>query len=136
TDGWIPGTSPDMTTHSPREWLQLGLDVGGQCGAGNIQDHGVEAVVAVYGGQVDDALLAELLQRTLVGGVADALVGVQLAAEVEHDLLVRRHACGPPAVGDSLRNLRLETCLLGQRAMRLPFVVLPPLARCDEDGQL
>src|ERR1700675_1089193 len=92
---------------SSRERLQLGLDVRRQRGAGNIQDHGVEAVVAVDGRQVDDALLAELIQRTLIGGIADAPSSVQLAAEVEHDLLVRRHAGGPPAIANRLRAFGL-----------------------------
>jgi hypothetical protein len=35
-----------------------------------------------------------------------------------------------------LRDLGLQARLLGQGTMRLPFVVLAPLARGDEDGEL
>src|SRR5208283_3692180 len=57
-----------------------------------IHDHSQKCVITVDAQHVHDTLLAETRQCTIVGGVRNALVRMQLAAEVIDDLFVLGHS--------------------------------------------
>src|SRR5262245_25719378 len=88
-----------------------------------IHHHGEQRVVALDADRVDDALLAELGDRALVGDVADALGAVQLRAEVVDDLFVLGHLLRTASLGDGFGDLRVQAGLERERVMRVPLVV-------------
>jgi hypothetical protein len=61
---------------------------------------------------VDDALLADLRQRSRVRGVAHALVPLQLVPQRIDGVFVLGHRVRPPAVGDRLDDFRAQPPLI------------------------
>ena len=104
--------------------------------ARGIQHHGEQRVVAGNADRVNDALLPERLQHACVGGVADGLVLMQLGAEIVEDLLVFGHPLRPAPFGDGAGDVLAQAGLERELIVRVPLVVLRPVARGDQDREL
>src|SRR5438876_10640826 len=104
--------------------------------ARRVEHHPNQRVVAHQADAVEEGALAELRDRTGIGGVADAVVLQQLRAEVIQRFLILRHAVRPATVADRLGDLRIEATLDRERIMRGPLVRLRPLPRSNENDEL
>ena len=94
-----------------------------------IHDHSQKRVITVDAQHVHDTLLAETRQCTIVSGVRNALVRMQLSAEVIDDLFVLGHSCRSTPLGDGPHHLGLDSHFDRDRLMDVPLNLLGPLAR-------
>src|SRR5258707_8113098 len=103
---------------------------------GRIHYNRQKIVVSDYAEKIDDALLAELGDGTAVGRVADALGAQNFRGRIVCCFFVLGHAHGTTAIGDGIGYLAPQTLLQCDRIVRVPFVLLRPLARRDQDHHL
>jgi hypothetical protein len=80
-------------------------------------------------------MLAEFPDHSRVGVIGDAVQLIQLGAERVDDLLLLGHVVGAAAVGDRLDNRFAESRCPGVGGVHVPFVLLRPTARLQQDRE-
>src|SRR5262249_55273151 len=119
-----------------RKWRQRRGVARWNGGSGGIEHHRKKCVITGDPHDINHALFAECGHCACIGGIADALITMQLITERVEHLFVSRHFLRTSSVSDGLDDVGRESTLQGELIVRVPLVVLGPVARGDENGEL
>ena len=115
------------------ELLERRLGVARHANPGRVHHHRQIGVVALDPRHLHHPRFPELRQRPRLGRVTDALVRLQLGAEVVEDLLVFRQAERPAAFGDGGDHVLLQSTLERGGGVRVELEVVGPLPGGNQD---